>query len=170
MIRHPVPFLLAALACGAAAADLRFGDPASVPPPPAGSVGFPDRSPDLDALPGFRTPPPGYGIVPFYWWLGDPLTRERLAWQLDRMAGMGVSGYQINYAHSDRGGRSYGLTYPSEPAIFSTAWWELTASQTSPCSSSTDRGGTPCPSVGAAPKRGSCASRSATPSGDIPSR
>ncbi len=118
--------LALALGGAARAADLRFGDPASVPPPPAGSVGFPDRSPDLDALPGFRSPPPGYGIVPFYWWLGDPLTKERLAWQLDRMEGMGVSGYQINYAHSDRGGRSYGLTYPSEPAIFSAAWWDLT--------------------------------------------
>ena len=64
-----------------------------------------------------RTHRPGFGIVPFYWWLGDPLTKERLSWQLEQMKGMGVSGYQINYAHSDKGGRSYGLTYPSEPAL-----------------------------------------------------
>ena len=33
-------------------------------------AGFPDRSPNLDVLPGFRHPPKGYGEVPFYWWIG----------------------------------------------------------------------------------------------------
>ncbi|MEY4569982.1 MAG: hypothetical protein RLZZ398_1421, partial [Verrucomicrobiota bacterium] len=87
-------------------------DPAHTPPPPASAIGFSDRSPALDALPGFQSPPPGYGIAPFYWWLGDPITKERLAWQLEQMKGMGVSGYQINYAHSAKGGRSWGLTIP----------------------------------------------------------
>jgi len=73
----------------------------------------------------FRSPPVGYGEVAFYWWLGDPLTRERLTWQLDRLADASVSGLQINYAHSDEGGLSWGLTYPSDPPLFSTAWWEL---------------------------------------------
>jgi hypothetical protein len=117
------------LLCAAAPAfarDLAFSDPAHAPPPPAGSVGFADRSPTLDVLPGFQTPPPGYGIVPFYWWLGDPLTTQRLEWQLDQMKDHGVSGYQINYAHGDKGGRTWGLTYPSEPALFSKDWWELT--------------------------------------------
>ncbi|MBN2473146.1 MAG: hypothetical protein JXB62_00960 [Pirellulales bacterium] len=104
---------------------MALGDPASVSPPPAGAIGFPNREPDFDVAPGFRSPPPGYGIVPFYWWLGDPLTKERLAWQLEQMEGMGVSGYQINYAHSDKGGRSWGLTYPSEPTLFSDEWWTL---------------------------------------------
>jgi hypothetical protein len=108
------------------ASDLAFSDPANTAPPPVGSVGFPARGPDLDVRPGFAKPPPGYGTVPFYWWLGDPLSTERLRWQLDQMAGMGVSGYQINYAHSDKGGRSYGLTYPSQPALFSAEWWKLT--------------------------------------------
>ncbi len=107
------------------AGDLSFSDPARTPPPPRGSAGFADRSPNLDALPGFRQPPEGYGVVPFFWWLGDPLTRERLEWILRQMDGLGISGYQINYAHSDRGGRSYGLTYPSEPALFSEPWWDL---------------------------------------------
>lgn len=102
-------------------------DPARTPPPPASAIGFSDRSPTLDALPGFKSPPLGYGIVPFYWWLGDPITKERLAWQLEQMKGMGVSGYQINYAHSAKGGRSWGLTYPSEPALYSNPWWDLVA-------------------------------------------
>ncbi|MGC8989562.1 MAG: glycosyl hydrolase, partial [Verrucomicrobiia bacterium] len=120
-----VAVALCGAAATAAADDLAFGDPANTPSPPSWAVGFPSRSPNLDVLPGFQKPPQGYGIVPFYWWLGDPLTKERLAWQLEQMAGMGVAGYQINYAHSDKGGRSYGLTLPSEPPLFSDDWWEL---------------------------------------------
>lgn len=105
---------------------LPFSDPAHTPPPPAHAIGFPSRAPDLDVLPGFRQPPPGYGEVAFYWWLGDPLTKDRLAWQLEQLAAAkGVMGLQINYAHADRGGKSWGLTYPSEPALFSNPWWDL---------------------------------------------
>lgn len=100
-------------------------DPAKTPPPSAGAIGFADRSPSLDVLPGFRNPPPGYGVVPFFWWLGDPLTKERLSWELKQMEGMGISGYQINYAHSERGGHRHGFTYPSDPEIFSADWWKL---------------------------------------------
>ncbi|MHB9081567.1 MAG: glycosyl hydrolase [Pirellulaceae bacterium] len=107
------------------AGDPSFSDPVNVVAPPVGSVGFPSRAPDLDALPGFQSPPPGYGEVAFYWWLGDPLTKERLAWQLEQLSGKGVMGLQINYAHSDRGGHSYGLTYPSDPPLFSDDWWQL---------------------------------------------
>lgn len=116
---------MAAVAGGGWAGDLSFSDPARTVAAPGWAVGQVSRAPDFDVLPGFRQPPPGFGIVPFHWWLGDPLTGERLGWQLEQMAGMGVAGYQINYAHSDRGGRSYGLTYPSEPPLFSEAWWQL---------------------------------------------
>jgi hypothetical protein len=88
-----------------------------------------DRHPALAGLyTGFARPPAGYGIVPFFWWLGDPLTRERLSWILGQMDGMPISGYQINYAHGYRdGGIAWGLTIPSEPKLFSEAWWELFA-------------------------------------------
>ena len=105
--------------------DLKFSDPAGQLQPPPGAAGYPSRDPNLDVLPGFVKPPPGYGEVAFYWWLGDPLTRARIEWQLDQLKGMGVQGLQVNYAHSDRGGVSYGLTYPSTPALFSEAWWDL---------------------------------------------
>ncbi|MFA6290938.1 MAG: glycosyl hydrolase, partial [Victivallales bacterium] len=107
--------------------NLEFSDPANVQPPPSWAVGQISRSPDLDVLPGFQNPPAGFGVVPFYWWLGDPLTKERLSWQLDQLSDMGISGLQINYAHSDHGGISYGLTLPSDPELFSEDWWKLVA-------------------------------------------
>ena len=75
----------------------------------------------------FQQPPVGFGNVAFYWWLGDPLTKERLSWQLDQLAemGAGMTGVQINYAHSDKGGHLWGYTYPSEPGLFTESWWEL---------------------------------------------
>ncbi len=75
----------------------------------------------------FSTPPKGYGTVPFYWWLGDTLTKERLRDQLDRLADHHIGGLQVNYAHSDKGGHSWGLTYEGSPAIFSDEWWSLFA-------------------------------------------
>ncbi|MDR1484650.1 MAG: hypothetical protein LBT09_07480, partial [Planctomycetaceae bacterium] len=75
----------------------------------------------------FKTPPVGYGNVAFYWWLGDPLTKERLSWQLEKLTqmGHGTTGLQINYAHSDKGGLSWGYSIPSEPPLFSDEWWKL---------------------------------------------
>ena len=127
--RPCVCFALGAIALGVlrvSASDLAFSDPANVAPFPVWAVGQANRSAKFDALPGFQKAPPGFGIVPFFWWIGDPLTKERLGWELEQMEGMGVAGYQINYSHSDQGGLSYGLTYPSDPALFSPDWWKLT--------------------------------------------
>lgn len=87
--------------------------------------GYPDRSASMDVLPGFVHPPKGYGDVPFYWWQGDTLTRERLTWQLDQLSNKGISSLQINYSHQDSGGISYGWSNPSKPALFTPEWWKL---------------------------------------------
>src|SRR5574344_1157895 len=87
--------------------------------------GRPDRSANMDALPGFKNPPKGYGEVPFYWWLGDTLTRAHLTDHLDKLAIRGVSSLQVNYAHSDKGGKSWGLTFHSKPDIFTDEWSDL---------------------------------------------
>ncbi|HUX95371.1 MAG TPA: glycosyl hydrolase [Bacteroidales bacterium] len=87
--------------------------------------GYPEKSENADILKGFRKPPEGFGEVPFYWWQGDTLTRERLLWQLDRLTGKGISSLQINYSHLDYGSLSYGLSNPSKPALFTDAWWDL---------------------------------------------
>ncbi|MBI5686604.1 MAG: hypothetical protein HZC54_16165 [Verrucomicrobia bacterium] len=105
-----------------AANPLAFSDPAHTPLPPAHAIGFPLRDANLDALPGFKNPPPGYGQVPFWWWTGDPLDEERLIWQLDELHKKGISGVQVNYAHEDSPGWP---TYAAEPPIFSDAWWRI---------------------------------------------
>lgn len=79
----------------------------------------------FDVLPGFINPPKGYGEVPFYWWQGDTLTRERILWQLDQLSNKCISSLQINYSHRDYGGLTYGLSNPSKPPLFSEAWWDL---------------------------------------------
>jgi hypothetical protein len=119
------PFAAAPLAAAAASAPFAasVGDPAASVP-----VGW--KIPNLSSAQfeaHFATPPAGYGDVPFYWWLGDPLTKERLSWQLEKLTqmGTGMTGLQINYAHSDKGGPSFGYSYPSEPPLFSEEWWKL---------------------------------------------
>ena len=87
--------------------------------------GFPSHSPKLDVLPGFKNPPKGYGEVSFYWWLGDTLTTERITSQLDQLKDKSITGLQINYCHTDKGGSNFGLTMPSQPALFSEKWWNL---------------------------------------------
>lgn len=89
------------------------------------SAGIPNRSSKLDLWQEFLSPPDGYGEVPFYWWLGDTLTREHLTWHLDLLAKKKISSLQVNYAHSDKGGPFWGLTIPSKPDIFTDEWWNL---------------------------------------------
>ena len=89
------------------------------------SSGHPDRTAKADLKKGFATPPKGYGEVPFYWWMGDTLTKEHLTYHLDQMAAKKVTSLQVNYAHSDKGGVSYGLTFPSKPDLFTEEWWDL---------------------------------------------
>ncbi|MCR4576401.1 MAG: hypothetical protein K5784_00645 [Clostridiales bacterium] len=75
----------------------------------------------------FRNPPAGYGEVAFFWWNGDPVTKEKLTWILDRLKDHHISGLQVNYCHTDTGGRAWGLTMPSDPKPLSEEWWQLFA-------------------------------------------
>ena len=96
--------------------------------------GYPERGETLDVLPGFQNPPKGYGNVPFYWWSGDHLTKERLKEQLDTLASSATDGFAISYIHTDprtdtifnkNGYGLYGKTEPGEPAVFSDEWWDI---------------------------------------------
>jgi len=89
------------------------------------SPGFPDRDPQhADIRTAFVTPPPGYGEVPFWWWTGEKLDKERLLWELEELHKAGVSGTQINYAHTRSDGWK---TEAVEPPIFSDEWWKIFA-------------------------------------------
>lgn len=94
----------------------------AMPAPPADALGFPSRAPNLDALPGFQNPPPGYGEVPFWWWTGDPLDKDRLLWQIQQLHEKGIVGMQVNYAHEDSPGWP---TYAAQPEIFSDASYRV---------------------------------------------
>ncbi|HPO12637.1 MAG TPA: glycosyl hydrolase [Candidatus Hydrogenedentes bacterium] len=88
--------------------------------PPKDAAGYPSSNTGLDPKQGFAAPPHGYGEVPFWWWTGDPLDKERLLWQLDQLQAVGCPGVQINYAHDPSM-----TTYAVEPPIFSEAWWDV---------------------------------------------
>jgi hypothetical protein len=84
--------------------------------------GYPDRSPQHDARPGFTTPPPGYGEVPFWWWTGDNLDVDRMLGQVRELHAKGISGFQVNYSHLDTKGWP---TDSGEPKLFTDAWWKV---------------------------------------------
>ena len=70
----------------------------------------------------FRAPPPGFGEVPFWWWTGEKLDKERIAWQLRELRAKGVAGTQVNYAHLMTHGWA---TMPVDPPIFFDEWWDV---------------------------------------------
>ena len=82
------------------------------PPPPEPGV--------CPLLEGFRQPPPDFGPVPFYWWSGEALNRDRIAWQLDRLKEKGIHQVVLSYPHGPEGATDLGT-----PPLFSTEWWEL---------------------------------------------
>ncbi len=79
----------------------------------------------------FNDPPRENGEVPFYWWTGDKLNKQRLKKQLTALADSGAAGVQINYAHMLDGGENdepfggYGRSIPGDPVQFSADWWEF---------------------------------------------
>ena len=120
--------LVVVASCAAQAGDSVFSDPVGQIPPTHNAAGFPSANPNVDPRQGFASPPLGYGEIPYWWWTGDPLDRERLLWQLDKLQAMGCPGVQINYAHDPSM-----TTYPVDPPIFSEAWWDTFAWMAGEC-------------------------------------
>ena len=50
----------------------------------------PANAAEPDLAVSFANPPAGYGPVATWWWVGEPLEKERLAWQLDQLKAGGV--------------------------------------------------------------------------------
>ncbi|TDD44941.1 hypothetical protein E1286_25480 [Nonomuraea terrae] len=69
-----------------------------------------------------REPPAAYSPAAIWWWSGEPLRRERLRWQLERLVAGGVRNLVIlNLAPS---GPMFGAD-ADDPPFLSEAWWEL---------------------------------------------
>ena len=93
----------------------------------AGSYGLGFPKPGAEAektlRADFKTPPPGYGEVPFWWWSGrDPLNKERVLEQIEELHKAGIAGVQVNYAHYRTGTRP---SQDSTPALFTDEWWDF---------------------------------------------
>lgn len=108
-----------------------YSNPDFLSAPPLNSPGYPSRAIDLDVLHGFENPPPGYGEVPYWWWSGDSLNKERILWQIEELHKAGISGMQVNYIHKDSPGWP---TYPVVPEIFSDEWWSIWKFTAAECS------------------------------------
>lgn len=84
-----------------------------------------------DFIKALTSPDRRYGEVPFYWWNGGELTKERLTAQLEALAEKGLAGVQVNYCHINGGGEEglphggHGRSVEGTPPQFSDEWWEL---------------------------------------------
>ena len=96
--------------------------------------GYPQKNNNWDVLPGFVNPPKGYGNIPFYWWNGDTLKKERLREQLDILAASATDGFAVSYIHTSprvdtienkNGYGLYGMTEPGVPKVYSEDWWKI---------------------------------------------
>ncbi|MDF2708118.1 MAG: hypothetical protein K0R62_3770 [Nonomuraea muscovyensis] len=69
-----------------------------------------------------REPPASHSPAAIWWWSGEPLRRDRLRWQMERLVAGGVRNLVIlNLAPS---GPLFGAD-ADDPPFLSPAWWEL---------------------------------------------
>lgn len=96
-------------------------------------IGYPSREGNINIEENFVNPPKGYGNVPFYWWNGDSLNRDRLQEQLQILSEASTDGFSVSYIHSHpwvdvelnaKGYGSFGKADPGEPGVFTDEWWE----------------------------------------------
>ncbi|WP_235941467.1 hypothetical protein [Paenibacillus puerhi] len=70
----------------------------------------------------FAQADPRFGPVPFWWWSAEPVTEERIRWQMQKFRQGGLRNIGIiNLAPT---GPQYG-SIGDQPAYGSEAWWEL---------------------------------------------
>ena len=96
--------------------------------------GYPSFDDGRDLRSSFAAPPKGYGNVPFLWFNGDTLKRDRMSHLLDVLGKSATDGFSVSYIHRNPtvdstlhkdGYGMFGHTDPGEPPVFSEAWWEF---------------------------------------------
>lgn len=92
-----------------------------------------------DFINALTSPHRRFGEVPFYWWNGSELDKNRLSEQIRMLADKGLAGVQINYAHINGGGEDnlpfggHGKSIPGTPEQFSDEWWDFFAFAAKEC-------------------------------------
>ena len=96
--------------------------------------GYPSVEGNIDIRAHFTNPPQGYGNVPFYWWNGDSLKKERLLEQLETLSEATTDGFSVSYIHTHpeidkeinaNGFGSFGRADAGAPEVFSKEWWKI---------------------------------------------
>src|SRR5688572_25181519 len=76
----------------------------------------------LEYLNQFKEPDPAFSPVPAWWWSGEKLDIDRMRWQMDQLAAMGIRNIVIiNLAPS---GTLFGSD-PDDPPYMSEPWWRI---------------------------------------------
>jgi len=96
--------------------------------------GYPSPDGKIDIRSGFLNTPEGYGNVPFFWWTGDSLKLDRLAYELDLLADSPTDGFAVSYNHTHakvdieanaNGHGPCGVADYGSPKVFSEEWWKI---------------------------------------------
>lgn len=104
--------------------------------------GWPSKEGETNLRASFANPPKGYGNVPFYWWSGDNLDKERLAWQLELLADSATDGLCVSYNHSHPkvdtlmnadGYGGFGKVSSGDPYVLSPEWMRFWAEFSKKC-------------------------------------
>ncbi|MCX7968518.1 MAG: hypothetical protein N3B10_08515 [Armatimonadetes bacterium] len=69
----------------------------------------------------FRQPPRIFSPVPTWWWSGEPIVKERLRWQMEKLAEAGV--FNLLIMNLAPNGPFFG-SKPDEPSFLSEDWWD----------------------------------------------
>lgn len=95
--------------------------------------GYPSRSGEINIRQHFANPPKGYGNVPFYWWNGDSLNRNRLEEQMVELHNASTDGFAVSYIHTHpkvdvavnaNGYGGFGKPDAGAPGFFTKEWWD----------------------------------------------
>ncbi len=75
-------------------------------------------------LDGFADPGKEYAPRPLWWWVGEKIEKDRVAWQLDQLKEKGVLHPIVVYSHAPRK-FSVGKVYQVDPEPFTEEWWDI---------------------------------------------
>ena len=123
-------------------ASFAFGEVKSQPKTSQYHKGWPSKEGEINLRASFANPPKGYGNVPFYWWSGDNLDKERLAWQLELLADSATDGLCVSYNHSHPkvdtlmnadGYGGFGKVSSGDPYVLSPEWMRFWAEFSKKC-------------------------------------